>query len=170
MTRNNLRILEAGPLKLDMLKTDIKKVAGGVLIQTKDMEELSPADLKVVTKKKPTDDEIKSMLFATKVCKHVLSNSVVMAKGTVVTGVGAGQMSRVDAVFIAGHKGGEKVKGSVMSSDAFFPFPDGLEKAVEFGITSIIQPGGSVNDEAVIKRADELGVSMVFSGRRYFRH
>jgi len=169
-TRENLRILETGSLKLDMMKTDIKKIAGGVLIQTKDMEELSPADLKVVTKKKPTDEEIKSMLFATKVCKHVLSNSVVMAKGTVVTGVGAGQMSRVDAVFIAGHKGGDKIKGSVMSSDAFFPFPDGVELAHKLGVTAIIHPGGSVRDAEVIKVADELGMSMVLSGRRYFRH
>lgn len=169
-TRENLRILEAGPLKLDMISTDIKKIAGGILIQTRDTYELTPADLKVVTKKKPTDEEIKSMLFATKVVKRTLSNAIVFAKGTVVTGIGAGQMSRVDAVFLAGKKGGEKVKGSVMSSDAFFPFPDGIELAAEYGITAVIQPGGSVRDEEVIKRADELGLSMVFSGRRYFRH
>ena len=99
-----------------------------------------------------------------------MSNAVVMAKGTVVTAVGAGQMSRVDSVYIAGKKGAEEVKGSVMASDAFFPFPDALEEAVKLGVTAIIQPGGSVNDELVIKRADELGISMVFSGRRYFRH
>ena len=169
-TRENLRILETGELKLDMLKTDIKKVAGGLLIQTKDAYELTPDDLKIVTKKAPTDEEIKSMLFATIVCKHVMSNAVVMAKGTVVTGVGAGQMSRVDSVTIAGIKGGDRIKGSVMSSDAFFPFADAMEQAVKLGVTAIIQPGGSVNDEEIIKRADELGISMVFSGRRYFRH
>ncbi|MFA6992123.1 MAG: bifunctional phosphoribosylaminoimidazolecarboxamide formyltransferase/IMP cyclohydrolase [Candidatus Gracilibacteria bacterium] len=169
-TRENLRILETGKLKLDMISTDIKKIAGGLLIQTKDTYELTPADLKVVTKKKPTDEEIKSMLFATKVVKHTLSNAIVLAKGTVVTGIGAGQMSRVDAVFLAGKKGGDKVRGSVMSSDAFFPFSDGIEQAAGYGVTAIIQPGGSIRDAEVIKRVDELGLSMVFSGRRYFRH
>lgn len=170
MTRENLRILETGKLKLDLLKTDIKKVAGGFLIQTKDTYELKESDLKVVTKKRPTDEQIKSMLFANKVVKHVMSNAVVMAKGTVVTGIGAGQMSRVDSVFIAGHKGGNRVKGSVMASDAFFPFADALEAAHKLGVVAIIQPGGSVNDAEIINRADELGVGMVFSGRRYFRH
>jgi len=169
-TRKNLRILETGELKLDLFKTDIKKVAGGILIQTKDTYDLKPEDLKVVTKKAPTDEEIQSMLFGTKVCKHVLSNSVVMSKGSVVMGVGAGQMSRLDAVKIAGIKGGERIKGSAMSSDAFFPFADAMEEAVKLGVVAFIQPGGSVRDEEVIKRADELGVSMVFSGRRYFRH
>jgi phosphoribosylaminoimidazolecarboxamide formyltransferase/IMP cyclohydrolase len=169
-TRENLRIVEVGPLKLDMKKTDIKKVAGGLLIQTKDMYELQPSDLKVVTQKKPTDEEIASMLFATKVVKHVMSNAVIMAKGTVVMGVGAGQMSRVDSVSIACQKGGDKINGSVMSSDAFFPFADAMELAVKHGVTAIIQPGGSIRDEEIVKRADELGISMVFSGRRYFRH
>ncbi len=169
-SRENLRILETGPLKLDLFKTDIKKVAGGLLIQTKDTYEITEADLKVVTAKKPTREEVSAMLFANKVCKHVMSNAVVMAKGTVVTGVGAGQMSRVDSVAIAGIKGAEKIRGSVMASDAFFPFPDALEQAVELGVTSIIQPGGSVNDEEVIRRADELGISMIFTGRRHFRH
>lgn len=169
-TRENLRILETGALKLDLLKTDIKKVAGGLLIQTKDTYVLTKADLKVVTKKAPTDAEIESMLFANKVCKHVMSNAIVMAKNNVVTGIGAGQMSRVDSVFIAAHKGGERVPGSVMASDAFFPFADAMELAHKFGVRAIIQPGGSVNDAEIIARADELEISMVFSGRRYFRH
>ncbi len=169
-TRENLRILEVGELKLDLRKTDIKKIAGGLLIQTKDSYVLTKADLKVVTKKAPTDAEIESMLFATQVCKHVMSNAIVLAKEGVVTGVGAGQMSRVDSVFIAGHKAGERAKGSVMASDAFFPFADAMELGCQYGVTAIIQPGGSVNDEEIIKRADELGISMVFSGRRYFRH
>ncbi len=169
-TRENLRILEAGDVKLDKEKTDIKKVAGGLLIQTKDMYALKPEDLKVVTKKQPTDEEVASMLFATKICKHVMSNSVVMAKGLITTGIGAGQMSRLDSVKIAGIKGGDRIKGSVMSSDAFFPFADAMEEAAALGVTAFIQPGGSVRDDEVIKRADELGVSMVFSGRRYFRH
>lgn len=169
-TRENLRILEVGDLKLDLRKTDIKKIAGGLLIQTKDTYSLTKNDLKVVTKKVPTDAEIESMLFATKVCKHVMSNAIVLAKDGVVTGVGAGQMSRVDSVYIAGHKAGERAKGSVMASDAFFPFTDAMELGCKYGVTAIIQPGGSVSDEEIIKKADELGVSMVFSGRRYFRH
>ena len=170
MTRPNLRILRTGKLEKDMLRRDIKKVEGGILIQTIDTYELQPSDLKVVTKLAPTEDQIRDMLFATKVVKHVVSNSVVMAKNGVTVGVGAGQMSRFDSVFIAGTKAGERAKGAVMSSDAFFPFPDALEQAVGYGITAIIQPGGSVRDEEVIKRADELGIAMVFSGRRYFKH
>ncbi|MFC1616242.1 bifunctional phosphoribosylaminoimidazolecarboxamide formyltransferase/IMP cyclohydrolase [Patescibacteria group bacterium] len=169
-TRKNLRILESGALKLDLFKTDIKKVAGGLLIQTKDTYEMTKDDLKPVTIKKPTEQELETMLFVNKVVKHVRSNAIVMAKGTTVTGIGAGQMSRVDSVYIAGHKGGDKIAGSVMVSDAFFPFPDCVELAHELGITAILQPGGSVNDEMVIKRADELGLVMVFSGRRYFKH
>jgi phosphoribosylaminoimidazolecarboxamide formyltransferase/IMP cyclohydrolase len=170
MTRKNLRILRTGALAKDLLSTDIKKVAGGILIQTKDTYELKKEDLKVVTEKAPSETELDAMIFANKVCKHVKSNAVIMAKGTVVTAVGAGQMSRLDSVFIAGKKGAENVKGSVMASDAFFPFADAMEEAVKLGVTSIIQPGGSINDELVIKRANELGISMVFSGRRYFRH
>lgn len=170
MTRKNLRIMETGDLKLDLLKTDIKKVAGGILIQTKDTYELKPNDFKVITKKAPTDEEVKALLFANKVVKHVMSNAVVMAKGTEVVAVGAGQMSRIDSVRIAGIKGGEKIKGSVMASDAFFPFPDAMEEAIDLGVVAFSQPGGSVKDDEIIARADELGVSMVFTGRRYFRH
>lgn len=169
-TRENLRILRAGELKKDLMQTDIKKVAGGLLIQTNDTYVLKPEELTVVTKKAPSEDEIQSMLFANKVCKHVMSNAIVMSKGSVVTGIGAGQMSRVDSVMIAGYKGGEKIPGSVMASDAFFPFTDALEEAHKLGVVAIIQPGGSLRDEEIIKKADELGVSMVFSGRRYFRH
>lgn len=170
MTRKNLRILKTGELKLDLLKTDIKKVAGGILIQTKDTDELKPEDFKAVTKKAPSDEEVRALLFANKVVKHVMSNAVVMAKGTEVVAVGAGQMSRVDSVRIAGIKGGDRIRGSVMASDAFFPFADAMEEAVELGVVAFSQPGGSVNDEEVIARADELGVSMAFTGRRYFRH
>ncbi len=168
--KKNLRILQTGELKEDLSKTDIKKIAGGILIQTKDNYKMTETDLKVVTKKSPSKEEIESMLFANKVCKHVMSNAVVMAKGKTVTGLGAGQMSRVDSVRIAGFKGGERIKGSVMASDAFFPFSDALEQSVELGVTAIIQPGGSINDDVIIRRADELGISMVFTGRRYFRH
>lgn len=170
MTRENLRIIETGELKLDLYKTDIKKVAGGLLIQTKDAYELTDADLKVVSKKAPSDEQIRDMLFANKVCKHVMSNAIVMARGSVVIAVGAGQMSRLDSVWLAGHKGSDRVRGSAMASDAFFPFTDALEEACKLGVSAIIQPGGSIRDEEIIKRADELGVSMVFTGRRYFRH
>lgn len=169
-TRENLRIIEVGDLKLDLFKTDIKKVAGGLLIQTRDSYMLTREDLKVVTKKAPSEEEMDAMLFATQVCKHVMSNAIVLAKNEATTGIGAGQMSRVDSVFIAGHKAGKNAEGSVMASDAFFPFSDAMELGCKYGVTAIIQPGGSVNDEEIIRRADELGISMVFTGRRYFRH
>lgn len=174
-TRENLRILRTGELKLDLFKTDIKKVAGGLLIQTKDTYVLAKEELKIVTVLKPSDDEIEALLFANKVVKHVMSNAVIMAKklddgAMVITGVGAGQMSRIDSVKIACIKGGENIAGSVMASDAFFPFPDAMEEAYKAGVKVFSQTGGSVNDGAVIKRADELGISMVFTGRRYFRH
>ena len=170
----NIRLLETGPLKLDDDKRDIKKVAGGILVQTADTRNIAEKDLRIVTKKKPTGLEIRAMLFANKVCKHVMSNAVVFAKSEngrdVTTGIGAGQMSRVDSVWIAAHKGGERVKGSVMASDAFFPFPDAVEEAAKAGATAIISPGGSVRDSEVIAAADSLGISMVFTGIRLFRH
>ena len=170
MTRKNLRILRVGELKKDLMQTDIRKVAGGILIQTKDTYSLVPTDLKVVTKLKPTDEQIADMLFATKVVKHTISNAIVFAKDMTAVGIGAGQMSRVDSVFLAGTKAGERARGAVMSSDAFFPFPDGIEKAAEFGVVAVIHPGGSIRDEEVNRRADELGLTMVHSGRRYFKH
>ncbi|KKU80470.1 MAG: Bifunctional purine biosynthesis protein PurH [Candidatus Peregrinibacteria bacterium GW2011_GWA2_47_7] len=173
-SKKNLRLLETGPLVLDTHRRDIKKVAGGVLIQSANTYAVTEKDLQYVTKKKPTKEEIRALLFANKVVKHVTSNAVIFAKShngvDVVTGVGAGQMSRVDAVFIGAHKGGEHIKGSVMASDAFFPFSDGVEEAAKAGVTAIISPGGSVRDAEVIAKADELGVSMVFSGVRMFRH
>lgn len=174
-TRENLRIIRTGELRLDLFKTDIKKVAGGLLIQTKDTYILTKEDLKTVTVLKPSEDEIDALLFANKVVKHVMSNAVIMAKklddgAMVITGVGAGQMSRIDSVKIACIKGGANIAGSVMASDAFFPFPDAMEEAYKAGVKIFSQTGGSVNDEEVIKRADELKISMVFTGRRYFRH
>jgi phosphoribosylaminoimidazolecarboxamide formyltransferase/IMP cyclohydrolase len=169
-TRKNLRILKVGDLKPDLTKQSMKEVSGGMLVQSRDKFDLKSSELKVVTEKEPSEEEIEAMIFATKVVKHVMSNSVVMAKGKVCTGIGAGQMSRVDSVKIACSKGGERIEGSVMASDAFFPFPDAMEEAAKCGVVAFIQPGGSVRDEEVIARADELGVSMVFSGRRYFRH
>lgn len=170
----NIRLLETGPLKLDKEKRDIKKVAGGMLVQAANTYTVTEKDLKVVTKKKPTALEIRAMLFANTVCKHVMSNAVVFAKSydgrDVATGIGAGQMSRVDSVWIGAHKGGKNIKGSVMASDAFFPFPDALEAAARAGATAIISPGGSVKDAEVIEAANRLGISMVFTGVRMFRH
>ncbi|MEK9132318.1 MAG: bifunctional phosphoribosylaminoimidazolecarboxamide formyltransferase/IMP cyclohydrolase [Patescibacteria group bacterium] len=174
MERPNIRLLETESLKLDKEKRDIKKVAGGILVQSANTYTVTEKDLKVVTKKSPTPQEIRAMLFANKVCKHVMSNSVVFAKSyddvDITTGIGAGQMSRVDSVWIAGHKGGEAVKGSVMASDAFFPFPDAVEEAAKAGAVAIIHPGGSVRDAEVIDVANKLGLSMVTSGIRLFRH
>ncbi len=113
---------------------------------------------------------IQAMIFATKVCKRVKSNAIVLAKGEEVMGIGAGQMSRVDAVHLACYKAGERAKGSVMASDAFFPFADGIEMAAQHGVVAVISPGGSIRDDEVIKRADELGLVMVFTGIRLFRH
>lgn len=170
----NIRLLETGPLKLDTEKRDIKKVAGGILVQTANTYNVTEKDLTFVTKKKPSALEIRAMLFANMVCKHVLSNAVVFAKSTngqdVTTGIGAGQMSRVDAVWIAVRKGGENIKGSVMASDAFFPFPDAVTEAAQAGVTAIISPGGSVRDAEVIAAADQLGISMAFTSVRLFRH
>lgn len=170
----NIRLLETGSLKLDTEKRDIKKVAGGILVQTANTYAVTEKDVKVVTKKKPTPLQIRAMLFANKVCKHVVSNAVVFAKSEngkdAVTAIGAGQMSRVDSVWIAAHKGGSRVKGSVMASDAFFPFPDAVEQAAKAGAVAIISPGGSVRDAEVIDTANKLGIVMVFTGIRLFRH
>lgn len=169
-TKPNVRLLEVGKLKLDVSRRDIKKVAGGILVQTQDTYKLTRDDLKVVTKKQPTQEQIAAMLFASKVVKHVKSNAIVLAKGEVVQGIGAGQMSRVDAVHLACYKAEARAKGSVMASDAFFPFPDGIELAHEHGVEAVVQPGGSIKDEEVIRRVDELGMAMVFTGVRFFRH
>ncbi len=150
----------------------MRSLAGGYLVQTRDAGRLRVADLKMVTKRAPTDGEMRDMLFGWKVCKHVKSNAIVYARDSATVGVGAGQMSRVDSVRIAAHKSGEHAgtRGSVVASDAFFPFADGLLAAIEAGATAAIQPGGSVRDEEVIKAADEAGIAMVYTGMRHFRH
>jgi phosphoribosylaminoimidazolecarboxamide formyltransferase/IMP cyclohydrolase len=173
--KKNLRLLELGDLKLDQDRRDIKKVAGGILIQTADTSILQKEDLNVVTDVSPSENQVQAMLFARKIVKHVKSNAVVFAKvdqdqNEIVTGIGAGQMSRVDSVYIARKKGGDKVPGSVMASDAFFPFADGIEEANKAKAVAILQPGGSIRDEEVIAKANELGLSMVFTGVRSFRH
>ena len=152
---------------------DVRKVAGGFLVQQPDVDHLTRDRLRVVTKRKPTDEETKALLFAWRVVKHVKSNAIVYTRSDRTLGIGAGQMSRVDSSKIAAMKAAEAglgLEGSVVASDAFFPFVDGLLEAVKVGATAVIQPGGSVRDEEVIKAADEHGVAMVFTGVRHFRH
>ena len=170
--KKNLRLLETGQIGHDKnsKRYDIKKVTGGVLLQSDKWPNLYEKNLKVVTKRKPTKKELKSLIFAWKVNKHVKSNSIVLAKEDVTVGIGAGQMSRVDAVNLAITKSQAKSRGSAMSSDAFFPFKDGVEKAAKAGITAIIQPGGSIRDDEVIGAANKNNIAMVFTGIRLFRH
>lgn len=149
---------------------DIKKVVGGILVQDRDHGMVEEKDLKAVTKRKPTDEELKALLFAWKVCKHVKSNAIVYAFEDRTAGIGAGQMSRVDSSKIAAIKAHAGLKGSVVASDAFFPFRDGIDTAFDAGATAIIQPGGSIRDDEVIEAANEFGLAMVFTGMRHFRH
>ena len=152
---------------------DIKRVGSGLLMQTADNHELALADVKAVTKRQPTQEELQDLLFAWKVAKYVKSNAIVFCKGGMTIGVGAGQMSRVDSARIASIKAqnaGLDMKGAVVASDAFFPFRDGLDVVIDAGATCVIQPGGSMRDDEVIAAADERGVAMVFSGVRHFRH
>ena len=163
-------ILEVGALSASEPVLQIRNITGGILVQDPDVHDMEAAALQVATKRPPTDEEIKSLLFAWKACKHVKSNCILLANDTRSVGIGAGQMSRVDAAIIAIRKAGEKAKGAVLASDAYFPFPDGIEIAGEAGISAIIQPGGSVNDEPVIETADAYGMAMVLTGVRHFRH
>ncbi|HEX9917021.1 MAG TPA: bifunctional phosphoribosylaminoimidazolecarboxamide formyltransferase/IMP cyclohydrolase [candidate division Zixibacteria bacterium] len=148
----------------------IKIIKGGALVQTPDNLETTARDLKVVTEVSPTPEQIKSLLFGWKVVKHVKSNAIILAQGERTVGIGAGQMSRVDSSIIAVRKAGERAKGSVLASDAFFPMRDGVDAAAEAGVVAIIQPGGSKGDEEVIKAANEHKIAMVFTGVRHFKH
>jgi len=147
-----------------------RSVLGGMLVQNRDNRLLTPEDVKSVTTKNPTPAEMEDLLFAWKCVKYAKSNAIVLAKDTVTVGIGAGQTSRVDSTWIALKRAGEKAKGSVLASDAFFPFPDSLEEAAKNGITAIIQPGGSIRDAEVFARAEELGIAMMLTGFRVFRH
>lgn len=149
---------------------EVKKLVGGFLVQDRDLFAAGEGHAKVVTKRAPTADELEQLLFANKVCKHVKSNAIVLASGSRVLGVGAGQMSRVDSVMLAVRKAGANARGSVVASDAFFPFPDGVIAALDAGATAILQPGGSVRDAESIAACDERGAAMVFTGARHFRH
>ena len=165
--KKNLRLLEVVP---EEQKWVLKNVSGGVLLQDNDVRPLTEADLKIVSERKPTEEEMRDLLFAWKVCKHVKSNAILYARNGQSTGVGAGQMSRVDSAKIGAMKSVLGIKGSVAASDAFFPFPDGVEEIAKSGATAIIQPGGSVRDQEVIDTANRLGLAMVLTGVRHFRH
>ena len=176
-SKKNVRVLETGDWSAadgsSATGFDFKKVSGGLLVQTSDTGVITEADLKVVTKKAPTQAQIQDMLFAWTVVKYVKSNAIIFCKDNMTIGVGAGQMSRVYSTKIAAIKAadeGLEVSGSVMASDAFFPFRDGIDAAAETGISAIIQPGGSMRDEEVIEAANEHGLAMVFTGMRHFRH
>jgi len=169
----NVRLLacgDFGPTSRDDRDVELKRVIGGFLLQSRDLAAEGEDDCKVVTKAAPTAEQLASLLFANKIAKHVKSNAIVLVKGTRVLGTGAGQMSRVDSVGLAIEKAGDEVPGSVLASDAFFPFPDGVERAIDAGVAAILEPGGSMRDDAVIAACDAKDVPMVFTGRRHFRH
>ena len=183
--KENLRVLDVGddrfdgtgrPDNYDVTEPITEKpLVGGRLVQERDQQHLTADDLEVVTEREPTDEQIESMLFAWHTLKHVKSNGILFAKGTETVGIGMGQVSRVDAVRLAAmkadeHAEGKDAQGAVMASDAFFPFPDGVEEAAEAGIEGVIQPGGSKNDDMVIEAANEHDIAMVFTGQRSFRH
>jgi phosphoribosylaminoimidazolecarboxamide formyltransferase/IMP cyclohydrolase len=172
--KKNVRVLETGdwPAAAEH-GFDFKKVSGGLLVQNTDLGRITAGDLKVVTKKAPTPEQMKDLLFAWTVVKYVKSNAIIFCRDGMTIGVGAGQMSRVYSTKIAAIKAadeGLEVTGSVMASDAFFPFRDGIDAAAGTGIAAIIQPGGSMRDEEVIEAANEHGLAMVFTGMRHFRH
>lgn len=167
--KKNLRVLRAA--KPDAVEgLEYKQVSGGMLVQTRDTHRLKGEDLKVVTKRAPSEKEIDDLLFAWTVCKHTKSNAIAYVRDRQTIGVGAGQMSRVDSVKIGAMRAQLPIAGTVLASDAFFPFRDGLDEAAKHGITAVIQPGGSVRDEEVIAAADEHGLAMVFTGIRHFKH
>ena len=166
-TKKNLRLVEVTPANQ---KWVMKNISGGMLLQDSDTRQLENSNLKVVTKRPPTPEETRALLFAWKVCKHVKSNAIVYARDGQTVGIGAGQMSRVDAAKLGAMKAQLPLKGTVAASDAFFPFPDGVEEIAKAGATAIIQPGGSQRDPEVIAAADRLGLAMIFTGIRHFRH
>jgi phosphoribosylaminoimidazolecarboxamide formyltransferase/IMP cyclohydrolase len=168
-TKKNLRVLRMDSIE-PIRALEYKGISGGMLVQTSDDHQLKREDLKVVSERQPTDEEIRALLFAWTVCKHTKSNAIVYARDGQTVGVGAGQMSRVDSVRIGAMRAQLPVAGSVLASDAFFPFRDGIDDAARNGITAVIQPGGSVRDDEVIAAANEHGLAMVFTGVRHFRH
>jgi phosphoribosylaminoimidazolecarboxamide formyltransferase/IMP cyclohydrolase len=171
--KQNVRLLKTGQWQSQTPALDFKRVTGGLLVQDRDLGMVGQAELHVVTRRRPTEQEIQDLLFAWKVAKFVKSNAIVYARDNQTIGIGAGQISRVYSARIAGIKAADErldVAGSVMASDAFFPFRDGIDAAHKTGITAVIQPGGSMRDNEVIAAADEYGMAMVFTGMRHFRH
>ncbi len=171
--KENIRVLECGELGKPKTTFDFKKVSGGLLVQDNDIELINVDNLKCVTTIKPSDSEMNDLIFAWKVAKSVKSNAIVYVKNQMTIGIGAGQMSRIYSAKIAGIKAADEnleVEGSVMASDAFFPFRDGIDAAAKAGISSIIHPGGSMRDDEVIAAANEHGISMIFTGIRHFKH
>ena len=170
--KKNVRLLECGEWSCeDVHRTDFKRVNSGLLVQDADL--MLTGETRTVTKRTPTDGEMRDLLFSWSVAKFVKSNAIVYGRAGMTIGVGAGQMSRVNSARIAAIKAeqaGLEVKGSVMASDAFFPFRDGIDQAASVGITAVVQPGGSVRDAEAIAAADEHGMAMVFTGMRHFRH
>ncbi len=169
--KNNVRLLKC-PGMLDACKPsfDYRRVTGGLLVQDRDETPENSGEWQVVTDRSPTDEEWRDLRFGWRACKHVKSNAIVFARDGMVVGVGAGQMSRLDSAFIAAHKSGERSRGGIVASDAFFPFRDGIDHAAKAGIAAVIQPGGSRNDAEVIAACNEFGMAMVFTGRRHFKH
>ena len=164
----NVRLLETGTFGRKEPSFAIRPLVGGALLQDADVLVDPEEDWHVVTEKKPTDKQMEDLRFAWEIVRHVKSNAIVLCKDRMLIGAGAGQMSRVDSVEISMKKAGDRIEGSVLASDAFFPFPDGIEAAK--GVGAVIQPGGSRNDEAVIEACNRLGIAMIFTGYRHFKH
>ncbi len=168
--KKNLRVIEMPQQSDSPRPLNLRSIQGGFLVQERDAFYLKAEDLEVVSKTKPREDQLKDLLFSWTVCKHVKSNAIVLAKSEQTLGIGAGQMSRVDSVELSVRKAKVSLAGSVMASDAFFPFPDSIEAAARAGVKAVIQPGGSIRDQEVIEAADRHGLAMVFTGIRHFRH
>ena len=168
--KKNLRVLGIGNFGKRSPKLEVRNIDGGLLIQDSDLKTLTLKHLNAVTKRKPSDQDIKTALFTWKVLRHAKSNGILIAKDSTTVGLGAGQVSRVDAVHMALRKGGENVKGGVLASDAFFPFRDSIDVIKNSGIKVVMQPGGSIRDQEVIDACDEYGIAMIFTGTRCFKH
>jgi phosphoribosylaminoimidazolecarboxamide formyltransferase/IMP cyclohydrolase len=168
--KKNLRLVQ--PANVEAQPITLRSIYGGVLVQEVDrsQEDMEPANWQIVSQRKPSPEQLADLAFAWRVARYVKSNAIIYAAGQATVGIGAGQMSRIDSVMLAGHKAGERARGAVMASDAFFPFADGIEEAAKHGIAAVVQPGGSVRDEEVIAAVDRLGLVMAFTGTRHFRH
>ncbi|HEX8999288.1 MAG TPA: bifunctional phosphoribosylaminoimidazolecarboxamide formyltransferase/IMP cyclohydrolase, partial [Blastocatellia bacterium] len=168
--KKNLRVLRMGDHLKSAAHLELRRISGGVLVQERDAELLDEEKFEIVTERKPTPSELTALRFAWAICKHVKSNAIVYSAEHQLVGVGAGQMSRVDSVKLGASKAQLPLAGTVLASDAFFPFRDGLDEAAKHGITAVIQPGGSVRDKEVIEAANQHGIAMVFTGMRHFKH